>query len=572
MTKRTREHSPAIPESEPASASKAEVKREPPAKVAKKAVKKVAKKVVKKVTKKVVKEVTNEAASTVTRTRKPKLVAKSATVVAPALANAAGTPVSVVHATAELAPFARTGGLGEAVRTLARFQAEAGIDVAIVMPFYGDVRRLAPAVQPLGPNFRVLIGGQEEDVALLELVRPAGARTPRVVFVASATYFERDGIYGDAHGDFGDNARRYACFSLGVLEAVTRLSQEPVVVHAHDWHAALVPVYLRGVFADDPRFAQVSTVLSVHNAGFQGHFPARTMAELGLPWSLYNMHQLEWYDRVNLLKGGMSLADAVVTVSPTHANELRTEGGGFGLHGAFRALGGRFGGIVNGIDQQEWDPSTDAQIVARFSREDLSGKAACKASLQRFFGLPKRAHTPVFAMSARMVYQKGLDLILGSGFLMLDAQFVFLGAGEPRYERALLDLAQRAPDRLGVQLNFTDRLEHRLLAGADFCLMPSMYEPCGLTQMRAQRYGALPLARRVGGLADTIEDGVTGFLFDDYSSDDFLHGAARAMEAYRDQTTFAQMQREAMARDFGWEHAEARYRDVYRYAAARRAG
>ena len=487
-----------------------------------------------------------------------------------ALATAAGAPIAVVHATAELAPFARTGGLGEAVRTLARHQAQAGIDVTIVMPYYGDVARQAPPVKPLGPTLTIPVGGRFEEVTLLELIRPAGPPSPRVIFVESPTYFGRDGIYGDAQGEFRDNARRYACFSLAVIEALPRITDGAVVVHAHDWHAALVPVYLRGLLAHDVQYGRVASVLSVHNAGFQGHFPTATMADLGVPWSLYSLHHLEWYGRMNFLKGGMSLADAVVTVSPTHADELRTEAGGFGLHDAFRELGGRFVGIVNGIDQDEWDPTTDTQIAARYSRDDLAGKATCKASLQRLFGLPRRARTPLVGMSARMVYQKGLDLIFGSGFLTLDAQFVFLGAGEARYERALLDLARRVPDRLGVQLNFTDRLEHRLLAGADFCLMPSMYEPCGLTQMRAQRYGTLPLARRVGGLADTIEDGVTGFLFDDYTSDDFLHGTARAVQAYRAPSTFARMQRDAMGRDFGWEQAEARYRDVYRFASERR--
>lgn len=478
--------------------------------------------------------------------------------------------MTVVHATAELAPFARTGGLGEAVRTLARYQAQAGIDVAIIMPYYGEIAQESLAVKPLGPTLLLPVGGRVEEVTLLELVQPAGPPAPRVVFVASPTYFGRVGIYGDAQGEFRDNARRYACFSLAVIEALPLLTDGPVVVHAHDWHAALVPVYLRSLFAHDVRYGRVAAVLSVHNAGFQGHFPPATMADLGVPWSLYTMHHLEWYGRMNFLKGGMSLADAVVTVSPTHADELRTAAGGFGLHDAFRELGGRFIGIVNGIDQTEWDPTTDTQIAARFARDDLAGKATCKASLQRLFGLPRRARTPLFGMSARMVYQKGLDLILGSGFLTLDAQFVFLGSGEPRYERALLALAATAPQRVGVQLHFTDRLEHRLLAGADFCLMPSMYEPCGLTQMRAQRYGALPLARRVGGLADTVEDGVTGFLFDDYTSDDFLHGTARAVQAYRDPATFARMQHDAMGRDFGWEHAEAQYRDVYRFAAGRR--
>jgi starch synthase len=488
------------------------------------------------------------------------------------LATAAGAPIAVVHATAELAPFARTGGLGEAVRTLARYQAQAGIDVTILMPYYGEVARRGLKVSPLGPAIQLRVGGQLEEVTLLELDRPAGPPSPRVVFVASPTYFRRDGIYGDAQGEFRDNARRYACFSLAVIEALPRITAGPLVVHAHDWHTALVPVYLRGLLADHAWYGRVGSVLSVHNAGFQGHFPAGTMADVGLPWSLYTFHHLEWYGRMNLLKGGMSLADAVVTVSPTHADELRTEAGGFGLHDAFRELGDRFVGIANGIDQEEWDPTTDVQIAARYSRDDLAGKASCKASLQRLFGLPRRARTPLFAMSARMVYQKGLDLILGSGFLTLDAQFVFLGSGEARYEHALRALAHRAPERLGVQLNFTDRLEHRLLAGADLCLMPSMYEPCGLTQMRAQRYGTLPLARRVGGLADTIEDGVTGFLFDEYTSDDFLHGASRAVQAYREPATFARMQRDAMARDFGWERAEARYRDVYRFAVERRGG
>jgi starch synthase len=474
-----------------------------------------------------------------------------------------------VHIVAELAPYARTGGLGEAVASLARFQAQAGIDVAVIMPLYKQITQEKFTLRPFGDRFPVPIADRLEQAQLYEAVPTGKKPQPRVLFVASDTYFGRDGIYGDANGDFPDNARRYAFFCLAALHAIPKLFDVPVVLHAHDWHAALAPIYLRSWFRDHPYYSRVATVLSVHNAGFQGHFPTTTMADLGLPWELYNPFELEWYGRVNLLKGGMAFSDAVVTVSPTHAQELRTPGGGFGLHEAFNALGGRFAGITNGIDTKIWDPTTDAQITAMYSRDDLSGKAKCKASLQRLFGLPQRSRLPLVGMSARMVYQKGLDLILGSGFLSLDAQFVFLGAGEARYERALSELARAYPAKIGVQLNFTDRFEHRVMAGADLCLMPSMYEPCGLTQMRAQRYGALPLARAVGGLADTVEDGVTGFLFRDYSSDSFLEGTVRAVHAYNEPPRWAAMQREAMSRDFGWKQAERKYLRVYEYALAR---
>lgn len=488
----------------------------------------------------------------------------------PRLATPDGRPVTVVHLAAELAPFARTGGLGEAVANLALFQARAGLDVLVFLPFYREVAQRGLAVTPLGDPLVVQVAGRDEPVQLLALAPDGPGPQPRIIFVDRPAYFDRGGIYGEDGRDYGDNARRYACFCLAALGALARLQPGPVVLHAHDWHTALAPVYLRTWFAHSPTFRDVATVLSVHNAGFQGHCPPATMDDLGLPRALYNYRQLEWYQRVNLLKGGLAFADAVTTVSPTHAHELRTPGGGFGLHEVFVQLGGRFTGITNGIDQTVWNPATDPHITARYDGTDLSGKARCKAALQRQCGLPQRARLPLVGMSARMVYQKGLDLILGSGFLSLEAQFVFLGAGERRYEDALRGLAARAPERIGVQLNFTDRFEHRLLAGADVCLMPSMYEPCGLTQMRAQRYGALPLARRVGGLADTIEDGVTGFLFDAYTSDDFLAATVRAVQAYRDQETWTTMQRAAMARDFGWENAERRYLDVYRFALAHR--
>jgi starch synthase len=475
-----------------------------------------------------------------------------------------GTPAPVVHLVPELSPYARTGGLGEAVSSLAKHQAASGIPVTVFMPLYGVIRDRTE-LQPVGPSFALTVGPRTETARIYEPALPPAPGTPRVLFVESEEYFDRPGLYGDDAGDYPDNAQRYALFTRAVLVALPRLMpQAPSIVHAHDWQTALASIYLKTEFMAHPYYETVRAVLSVHNAGYQGHFPESVMPEIGLPDALYNSRQLEWYGRVNLLKGALVFSDLVITVSPTHAHELRTEKGGFGLDGVFVALRDRLVGIVNGIDQDVWDPARDPFIPRRYTPENLAGKKRCRVALQRATGL-SRWQAPIFALTARLVAQKGLDLILGDpGYFAFDAQYVFLGHGEERYEAMLTELAERAPSRIAVKLDFTDEFEHLLLSGADLCLMPSLYEPCGLTQMRAQRYGTIPVARRTGGLADTIEDGVTGFLFDDYTPADFMRGAMRAVDQYRDAESWEQMMREAMARDFGWERSAARYLTVYR--------
>ena len=475
-----------------------------------------------------------------------------------------GTPAPVVHLAPELSPYARTGGLGEAVSSLAKYQAASGIPVTIFMPLYTAVRERTE-IRPIGPAFAVTVGPRTETARLFEPAAPQEPGKPHVVFVESEEYFDRPGLYGDDAGDYPDNARRYAMFARAVLVSLPRvLPEAPSIVHAHDWQTALASVYMKTEFGAHPYYEGIRAVLSVHNAGYQGHFPESTMTDIGLPVALYNPRQLEWWGRVNLLKGGLVFSDLVMTVSPTHAHELRTEKGGFGLDGVFVALRDRLVGIVNGIDQEVWDPARDPIIPRRYSTENMSGKKRCRLALQRATGL-SRWQAPIFALTARLVAQKGLDLILGDpGYFAFDAQYVFLGHGEERYEAMLTELAERAPSRIAVKLDFTDEFEHLLLAGADMCLMPSLYEPCGLTQMRAQRYGTIPVARRVGGLADTIEDGVTGFLFDDYTPTDFMRAAMRAVDQYREEAAWEEMMREAMARDFGWERSAARYLSVYR--------
>jgi starch synthase len=481
-----------------------------------------------------------------------------------------GEPISIVHVTAEYFPYARTGGLAEAVAGLANFQHAGGLGVTAILPLYRTVRDEDPDLEPVGQPFVVSLGGRNEEARVFRAVGPVAG--PQVYFIEHLEYFNRHGIYGENGADYPDNYRRFAFFALAACQALPRLVKGPFLLHTHDWHTALAPVYLRTSVAQERHARTAATVVSVHNPGYQGHFGPEVMPEIGLPWALYNWQQLEWYGKVNFLKGGLSFADMVTTVSPTQARELRTPGGGFGLHDLFIALGERLVGVLNGIDQRVWNPAADTQITAQYSADKLEGKRKCKAALQRTFGLPQRRRVPLFGMTGRLVTQKGLDLILGAGELLgSDAQFVFLGSGDPRYERALVDLATSAPNRIGVQLDFTDRLEHRLMAGADIFLMPSLYEPCGLTQMRAQRYGAPPIVRRVGGLADTVEDGVTGFVFDGYSPEAFQEAGLRALRGYAEAAKWQAMVRRAMARDFSWERSVDQYLEVYRRAVAQAA-
>jgi starch synthase len=498
---------------------------------------------------------------------RPRPRAKSAVVPGPRAPTPAAQPIGVVHLTAEYWPFARTGGLGEAVSGLASFQAAAGMPTTVVLPLYRQVRAAAPSLERAGPSFTVALGGRTETAWLYRVPEDRG---PQVFFIEHPEFFDRAGIYGDDAGDYPDNALRFAFFCAASLTVLPHVAPGAQLLHAHDWHTALAPVYLRTVFASEPLHRQLRVVMSVHNAGFQGHFPPETVTALGLPGELYAPEVFEWYGRMNFLKGGLTFSDLAVTVSPTHAEELRTAEGGFGLQEKFIELGDRLVGILNGIDPGAWNPEIDPHIPARYSMHDLAGKRRCKAALQRAYGLPVAALTPVFGMSARLVSQKGLDLVLGADLLgTSDAQFIFLGAGEHRYHAALTELAAANPDRVAVEFAFTDHLEHGLLAGADLLLMPSLYEPCGLTQMRAQCYGTIPVARRVGGLLDSIGDGTTGFLFTEYTSAALEQALARALARYRERAPWRAIVRHAMTQQFGWDRSAARYQDVYRRALAR---
>ena len=476
--------------------------------------------------------------------------------------------LAVVHLVAEYWPYARTGGLAEAVRGIATFQAAQGTPVTVFMPLYRSVREAFPDLELARDPFEVDVGPLSEEARIYRL--PGPRQNPRILFIGNDTFFDRPGVYGDGGADYPDNPERFGFYNLAALEVLHELLNVPVVVHAHDWHTSLAPVYLRTRFSGMEPYDGMAAILSIHNAGYQGLYEPTVLDRVGLSRELYHWRWLEYYGQVNLLKGGLVFSDYATTVSPTHAHELRTAAGGFGLHHSFIEMQDRFIGIRNGIDLEVWDPATDPEIQATYSADDLSGKAVCKEALQLSCGLSPGPRVPLFGMTARLVGQKGFDLILGEDLLETsEAQFVFLGEGEARYETALHDIAARHPDRIHVDTDFSEPKEHRLLAGADLLLMPSLYEPCGLTQMRAQRYGALPVARRVGGLADTIEDQVTGFLFDDYTTAELRIAITRATSLYgASEEAWAEHVVEAMGRDFGWATSAERYLDVYRRALA----
>jgi starch synthase len=485
---------------------------------------------------------------------------------APHRRSARAEPLHVVHITAECWPFARTGGLGEAVAGLAASQVNTGVAVTVIMPLYRVIRESALELRTVA-SLTVTTSRGQESVQLHEA--PAQPAQPRMIFIDHAGSFDRDGIYGDGGRDYGDNDQRFALFSSAAVDALRHVAPRADIVHAHDWHAAPALAYLR--VKNQQHRDPALRVMSVHNAAFQGLFDQSCISALGLCDSTDSRAAFEWFGRANYLKGGMASADLTFTVSPNHALELCTPEGGFGMHEEFAKLGDRLVGVLNGVDSTTWDPGTDPLIAASYSRSRLGGKAICKSALQRECGLTESASTTLFGMCTRLAEQKGLDIVLQADLLaMPNTQFVFVGRGERRYEEALTALAAAAPDRIAVRLDFSDALEHRLVAGADALIMPSLFEPCGLTQMRAQRYGTIPVVRKVGGLADTVVDKVTGFVFDDYTPAAFAAAVGRATACHAQRRLWREMVRRAMLRDFGWRRAAAQYVEHYRAALVAR--
>ncbi len=483
----------------------------------------------------------------------------------------------VCFCTPEAVPFAKTGGLADVAGALPRALAERGCDVRVVLPAYRAIDRGKFEFRPAG-SAEVPVGRERAPVQFLESRFP-GSAVP--VYLVAHDLFDRPGLYGEGGGtDYADNLERFTVFGRGVQALMRHLAWRPQVVHCQDWQTALLPVWLR-TEPQDPVFAEAATLFTVHNLAYQGLFPAERLPVTGLGPDLFTPRGLEFYGRINLLKGGLVFADLLSTVSEQYAREIQTAEFGCGLEGVLRERAPDLVGILNGVDYAAWDPSVDRLIPARYTPDDVSGKQACKADLQRTQGLAVDPATPLVGMITRLADQKGLDLVAATldVILGLGAQFVLLGAGDPQYHTLFQGLHDRYPDRVAVTLGFDDGLAHRIEAGADIFLMPSRYEPSGLNQLYSLRYGTVPVVRRTGGLADTIVDATpeaaargdaNGFVFNGYSPDPFLDAVKRALWAFRDPRAWRRLQQVGMGQDFSWTRSARRYVDAYRRATAAR--
>jgi starch synthase len=480
--------------------------------------------------------------------------------------------------TSEASPFAKVGGLGDAVSALARALAKAGHDVRLLLPRYYciDKKGLPSLASPLG----VPTAGGEAWTAVYETRLP-GSTFP-VYLLEYEKYYGRDAVYGSkTEPDFHDNPERFALLTRAAFQLCRRLAWIPDVIHAHDWPTALLPVYLRHLERRG-EFSRTASVLSIHNLGYQGVYDKESFPSLGLDWGLYYGAGFEHYGRVNLLKAGIATADCLSTVSPTYAREIQTPELGASLDGLLRSRSADLVGILNGVDPEDWDPSHDALIPAHYDPKDLAGKAVCKRELQKAFGLPVAPEVPVIGMIARLTDQKGIAELFGPSYgsaakicSEMAVQFVLVGSGEKWCEAEIRNLEAAHPN-FRVRTGYHESLAHLVEAGSDFFMMPSRYEPCGLNQMYSLRYGTLPIVHRTGGLADTVENynqdtgAGTGFVFEHLTPRSIFDTTGWAVWAYYNKPDHIQaMRKRGMLKDFSWERPAAEYAKLYGRAIAR---
>jgi starch synthase len=458
----------------------------------------------------------------------------------------------------EAAPFAKTGGLADVLGSLPPALARLGDEIAVVVPRYRSVSGLEDAPILTLP---VNVGGRVFQTAIYETMRHG----VRYLFVDCPPLYDRPGIYGEAGADYPDNHIRFALLNQAAIGVARRLFR-PDVLHAHDWQAGLLPVYVRENLALDPTFSGVRCVFTIHNLGYPGNFPAARVAEIGLPRALFHSEGLEFYGQLSFLKAGIVWADAVNTVSPTYAREIQTPEFGFRLDGLLRARASKLSGILNGIDYEEWSPETDRRLPAQYSAADLSGKRICKAELLGEMDLPIDLERPVLGIVSRFAEQKGMDLVAAVAAAadspLEKVALVVLGSGDPSLEAAFRDLAEAYPDRVAARIGYDDGLAHRIEAGSDMFLMPSRYEPCGLNQIYSLRYGTVPVVRATGGLQDTV-DSTTGFKFTGLAPIDLAEAIAFALEAFKARPAWTGRMRLGMAKDFSWDASAREYQRLY---------
>ncbi len=472
----------------------------------------------------------------------------------------------IAFVASECVPFSKTGGLADVVGALPRALAAAGHEISVFVPRYRLTRisEERTVVQSITIPF-------DDRYRFCSVLSGAGYPGVRFFFIDYPPYFDRDGLYGTASGDFPDNAERFALFCRAVLEA-SKILGVPDIFHCHDWQSALVPVLLRTQYLEDPAFRECGTVFTIHNIGYQGLFPAEILPLLTLPWDLFTITKMEFFGNVNFLKGALAYADLITTVSRKYAQEIQTTEFGFGLDGVLKERAQTVIGILNGVDYEEWNPETDRFIAAHYSADDLSGKRECKQDLLASFGLGNAdPNLPVIGIVSRFAAQKGFDLIgqIVDRLALEDVLLTVLGSGDKLYEEMFLRLCRRVPNKIAVRIAYDNALAHKIEAGADMFILPSRYEPCGLSQIYSLKYGTVPIVRATGGLDDTIDPWDprtkkgTGFKFQEYTGEALLRTIHQALQLYRDQGSWQKLMRNGMSKDFSWRVSAREYVRAY---------
>ncbi|NNM25596.1 MAG: glycogen synthase [Phycisphaerales bacterium] len=475
----------------------------------------------------------------------------------------------VALACSEAVPFAKTGGLADVAAGLSRYLADIGQDVRVFLPLYGTIDRRDLALTPVEflQNAVIPFEGRAEQFSVLTTPIPDSPHS--IYFVDCPQRFGRNAIYASD----GDEHLRFGTFCRAVIQSCQHMGWAPDIIHCHDWHTALIPLYLRSLYEWDNLFSETRTVLTIHNLAYQGLFPADVVTELGLD----AYRRLLWQDdleqgRINFLKMGIVYADAVTTVSRTYADEIRTEGSGCGLHELLQSRSDHLFGIVNGVDYGQWDPATDPLIEANYTREDLAGKKKCKTALLREMGLRAGPDVPTLGMVTRLTAQKGIEILyepLSEMLGALDVRLIVLGSGEERYESFFTRLESAFRAKMCFYRGFQNRLAHMIEAGCDMFLMPSRFEPCGLNQMYSLKYGTVPIVHRTGGLADTVEPWDaetgrgTGFVFEHHTPDGARWAIGEALRTFGEPTAWRQLIRNGMAMDYSWSRQGRAYLSLF---------
>ncbi len=479
--------------------------------------------------------------------------------------------MKIAFLVSEAIPYAKTGGLADVAGALPKYLNKLGADARLFIPLYREVRKKGLPLKTALDRVEVNLGGRKTAFA----VKTHSGSGLTAYFIEKDEYFDRDCLYGTAAGDYPDNGERFGFYSLAALETIQRLGFAPDVLHCHDWQSAIALAYLRTVRVHDPLFAGTRSLFTIHNLAYQGLFGKDILGTIGLPESLFNMNDLEFWGKVNFLKAGILYSTAVSTVSPRYSREIQTPEFGCGLDGLLRTRSRALFGLLNGADYAAWDPATDPLIPDHYRASDLEGKKVCKAELLKTFGLTGGAETPVVGIVSRLAGQKGLDIVCDAlpSLFALGVRLIILGTGEAKIQDSLLKAQKAYQTQLGLKIAFDERIARTIYAGSDMFLIPSRYEPCGLTQMYSLRYGTVPVVRATGGLDDSIQEfdpstgSGNGFKFEEASSEALVAAVRKAIAAFARPHDWLAIIRNAMNSDFSWERSAEAYIDIYRKLA-----